>query len=76
MEDLAGLRRPELGASGVKRREEQQFESMEIGSTREGERGGSPSGKKQSELYYEGVPSPPLFIGGGGGEPPWRRGQP
>ena len=32
VEDPAGLRRPELGASGVKRREEQQFEVDEIGS--------------------------------------------
>ena len=32
VEDPAGLRRPELGASGVERREEQHFETMEIGS--------------------------------------------
>src|ERR1041384_8676395 len=40
VEDPAGLRRPELGTSGVERREEQQFESMEIGFTREGGEGG------------------------------------
>src|ERR1043165_7375688 len=76
VEDPAGLCRPELGTSRVERREEQQFESMEIGSTREGERGGSPSGKKQSELCSQGVPPPPLFIGGGGGGPTWKRRQP
>ena len=32
VEDPAGLRRPELGTSGVERREEQHFEAMEIGS--------------------------------------------
>ena len=32
LEDPAGLRRPELGTSGVERREEQHFEAMEIGS--------------------------------------------
>ena len=32
MEDPAGLRHPELGTSGVERREEQQFEVDEIGS--------------------------------------------
>ena len=32
MEDPARLRRPELGTSGVERREEQHFEAMEIGS--------------------------------------------
>ena len=32
MEDPTGLRRPELGASRVERREEQHFEAMEIGS--------------------------------------------
>ena len=57
VENPAGLRRPELGAFGVKRREEQQFESMEIGSTREGERErGQPFGKKQSELCMKGCP--------------------
>ena len=40
MEDPAGLRRPELGASGIERREEQHFEAMEIGSN-ERERAGA-----------------------------------
>ena len=45
VEDLAGLCRPELGASRVERREEQPFGAMEeIGSTRERERG-QPFGK-------------------------------
>src|SRR3954469_13527200 len=32
VEDPAGLRRPEHGTSGIERREEQHFETMEIGS--------------------------------------------
>src|ERR1041385_2798431 len=32
VDDPAGLRRPELGATGVERREEQPFRSVEIGS--------------------------------------------
>ena len=32
VEDPAGLRRPELSAFGIERREEQHFEVMEIGS--------------------------------------------
>ena len=39
VEDPAGLRRPELGTSGIERREEQHFETMEIGSERGRERG-------------------------------------
>ena len=45
VEDPAGLHRPELGATGVERREERPFRVMvEIGS-KEKERGGSPSAK-------------------------------
>ena len=73
VEDPARLRRPELGTSAIERREEQHFEAMDIGSN-EREREGQPFGGEQSLLYIEGVPPPPLFIGGG--EPPWRRGQP
>src|ERR1041384_2132744 len=32
VEDPAGLRRPELGTYGIERREEQHFETMEVGS--------------------------------------------
>ena len=32
LDDPAGLLRPELGTSGIERREEQHFETMEIGS--------------------------------------------
>ena len=40
VEDPAGLRRPELGATGVERREEQPFGVVDIGSNeRERERG-------------------------------------
>ena len=73
MEDPAGLRRPELGTSGIERREEQNFKAMEeIGSTRERGRG-QPFGRKNN-FCVEGVPPPPLFIGGGGGEPPLEEG--
>ena len=61
VEDPAGLRRPELGDSGVKRREEQQFESMEIGSTREGERGGSPGARLASQVHLLGG-APLLYL--------------
>ena len=44
VEDPAGLHRPELGSSGVKRREEQHFDAMEIGST-ERERKGAALGQ-------------------------------
>ena len=72
--DPAGLRRPELGATGVERREEQPFGvMMEIGSN-EREREGAALGREQSELCLEGVPPPPLFIRGGGREPPLEEG--
>src|ERR1041384_1288551 len=75
VEDPAGLRRPELGASGVKRREEQQFESMEIGSTREGERGGSPGARLASQVHLLGVPLSSIYRWEGGRQT-WRRRQP
>src|SRR4051812_15348184 len=55
VDDPTGLHRPELGATGVERREEQPFRVMvDIGS-REKEREGQPFGKEQSELCVEGV---------------------
>ena len=75
MEDPAGLRRPELGASEVKRREEQHFEAMEIGSTEREREGAALRGRSNLNCASRGAP-PPLFIGGWGGEPSWRRGQP
>ena len=47
MEDPAGLRRPELGASGVERREEQHFEAMEIGSNEREREGAALRGREQ-----------------------------
>ena len=44
VEDPAGLRRPELGTSGVERREEQHFVAMEIRS-KEREREGAALGQ-------------------------------
>src|ERR1041384_3603380 len=75
VEGPAGLRRPELGASGVKRREEQQFESMEIGSTREGEREGSPGARLASQVHLLGVPLSSIYRWEGGRQT-WRRRQP
>ena len=74
VEDPVGLRRPELGTSGIDRREEQHFETMEIGS-KEREREGHPFREENNFCCVEGVPPPPLFIGGEGSLP-WRRGQP
>src|ERR1041385_2495165 len=76
VDDPAGLRRPELGANGVERREEQPFGVEEIGSNEREREGAALQGREQLLLCIEGVPPPPLFIGGGGGEPPWSRGQP
>ena len=45
VDDPAGLRRPELGATGVERREEQPFGVMLEIISKEKERGGSPSAK-------------------------------
>ena len=62
VEDPAGLRRPELGASGVERREEQHFKAMEeIGSTREGERGGSPLGRSNLNCVLRGAPTSSIY---------------
>ena len=48
VEDPAGLRRPELGASGVERREEQHFETMEIGSKDREREGAALRGRKNN----------------------------
>ena len=45
LDDPAGLRRPELGATGVERREEQPFGVMVEIRSKEKERGGSPLAK-------------------------------
>ena len=76
MEDPAGLRRPELGASGVERREDQPFGVDEIGILVRRREWGQPFGREQLQLCVEGVPPSPLFIGGWEGRLPWRRGQP
>ena len=56
VDDPAGLRRPELGTTGVERREEQPFGAMvEIGS-KDKERGGSPSAKNNSNCVLKGCP--------------------
>ena len=61
VEDPAGLHRPELGTSGVERREEQHFEAMEIGSNEREREGGQPFRREQFLLCIEGVP-PLLYL--------------
>ena len=48
--DPAGLRRPELGATGVERREEQPFGDMVVFRSNRKREGRSPGAKDQSEL--------------------------
>src|ERR1043165_585483 len=62
------LRRRRGGRSSTSR-----FSRLDL---REGEREGAALGQKQSELCAQGVPPPPLFIGGGEGGQSWRRRQP
>src|SRR3954468_7099399 len=64
VDDPAGLRRPELGATRVERREEQPFRVEEIESN-EREREGAALRGRSNLNCIEGVPPPPLFIGGG-----------
>ena len=72
VEDPAGLRRPELGASGVERREEQHFKVWWRLDLRE-KREGQPYGTILSHL---GAAPPPLFIVGREGAPSWGGGRP
>src|ERR1041385_1013070 len=68
VDDPAGLRRPELGATGVERMEEQPFGVKEIGSNEREREGAALWGENNFYCVLKGVPPPPLFIGGGGGE--------
>ena len=74
--DPAGLRHPELGATGVERREEQPFGvrwRLDLIDRRER---GSPGARETCvEVHFGGCPSSSIFRGGGG-RPSWRRGQP
>ena len=47
VEDPAGLRRLELGTSRIERREEQRFETMEIGSKEREREGAALRGREQ-----------------------------
>ena len=61
VEDPVGLRRPELGTFGIERREEQHFETREIGSKKREREGAALRGREQFLLCVEGVP-PPLYL--------------
>ena len=50
LEDPAGLRRPELGATGVERREEEPFGVEEIGSNEREREGAALRGRKNNFL--------------------------
>ena len=56
VEDPAGLHCPELGVSGVERREEQHFEAMEIGSNEREREGEALRQKEQSKNVLKGCP--------------------
>ena len=75
VDDPAGLRRPELGTTGVERREEQPFGVDEIGSKERERERGQPFGEERPTSCVEGVLPPRVFIGGEGSLP-WRRGKP
>ena len=51
VEDPAGLRRPELGTTGVERREEQPFGVYEIGSDERKREGATLQGRTISVVY-------------------------
>ena len=72
VEDPAELRCPELGASGVERREEQHFEvrwRLDLREKREGQ-------PYETILCHLGAAPPPLFIVGREGAPSWGGGSP
>src|ERR1041384_3716262 len=67
VEDQAGLRHPELGTSGIERREEQHFKVMEIESN-ERERGGEAlRGRSNLNCASRGAPTSSIYRGMGGG---------
>ena len=66
VDDPAGLRRPELGATRVERREEQPFGVWWCIRSKEKERGGSPKAREQSIVPWGGAPSSSIYSGRGG----------
>ena len=56
VEDPAGLRRPELGTSGVERREEQHFEVDEIGSNERERKWAALRGRNNLNCVLKGCP--------------------
>ena len=67
MKDPAGLRRPELGASGVERREEQHFEAMEIGSNEREREWAALRGRSNLNCASRGAPTSSIYRGMGRG---------
>ena len=67
VEDPAGLHHPELGTSGIERREEQHFEAMEIRSN-EREREGAALGRRSNlNCVSRGAPTCSIYRGRGRG---------
>src|SRR3954464_6536022 len=66
VDDPAGLRRPELGATGVERREEEPFGVMVEFRSKENARGGSPEAKINLIVSQKGSPISFIYRGGGG----------
>ena len=56
VEDPAELRRPKLSTSGIERREEQHFETMDIGSKEREREGAALRGRKNNFFLLKGCP--------------------
>src|ERR1041384_5825793 len=65
VEDPAGLRHPELGASGVERREEQHFKAMEIGSNEREREGAALRGRSNLNCASRGASTSSIYRGMG-----------
>src|SRR3954468_10660942 len=65
VDDPAGLRRPELGATGVEKREEQPFGVDHIGSNERDREGADLRGRTTSILSRRGAPTSSIYRGRG-----------
>ena len=67
VDDPAGLRRPELGATGVERMEEQHFGVDEIGSNEREREGAALRGRSNLNCASRGAPTSSIYRGRGKG---------